>query len=141
MILSIDKSIIGYKNLIFLIILLFIFLFWSKFIILLVEVSNLSNIPKVFANKIKPNISNNSSFSYDKLEDRGLSRDEKHIREKIDSIFKSEGNIYRIDCHIKFKNYEDDYTLIGKTSNNLVTKSKNLIKISDIYDIDLAKKR
>lgn len=98
-------------------------------------------IPKVFANKIEGDISNNLEVSYKKLEDRKVERDDARVRSKIDSIFKNDGNIYRIDCHIRFKNYEDNYTLIGKTSNHLVTKNKNLIKISDIYDIELAQKK
>ena len=95
-------------------------------------------LPKVFANHIDKDISNNRTLSYGKLiEDRKV-QDLNTVKEKIERIFKSEGNIYSIDCIITFENHEEKYTIIGKTDNNLVTKTQKLISIKDIYDIELA---
>ena len=96
------------------------------------------DLPKVFANPIEKDINHNRSYSYGKLENDRHIRDEKAVLEKINKIFKSDSTLYSIDCIIKFEANEDRYTIIGKTSNNLVTKSQKLIPIREIYDIDLA---
>ena len=98
----------------------------------------MKELPKVFANPIDKDISNNRTFSYGKLMEERKTQDLDVVKEKIERIFKSEGNIYSIDCIITFENYEDKYTIIGRTDNNLVTKSQRLISIKDIYDIELA---
>lgn len=98
----------------------------------------MKELPKVFANPIDKDISNNRTFSYGKLTDERKIQNLDAVKEKIEHIFKSEGNIYSIDCIITFENYEDKYTIIGRTDNNLVTKSQRLISIKDIYDIELA---
>ena len=46
-----------------------------------------------------------------------------------------EGDDLKIYRTIRFKDYDKDYILIGKTSNNLITINDTLIKIDDIYDI------
>lgn len=98
----------------------------------------MKDLPKVFANPFEKEFSNNESFSYGKLEDDRHSRNEAQVKEKIEKIFKNEDTLYSIDCVIKFEETEGKYTIIGKTSNNLVTKNQKLIPIKDIYDIDLA---
>lgn len=98
----------------------------------------MKDLPKVFANPIEKNLNNNRSYSYGKLENEKFVRDERSVMEKIDKIFKSDSTLYSIDCIIKFEANEDRYTIIGRTSNNLVTKSQKLIPIRDIYDIELA---
>lgn len=98
----------------------------------------MSELPKVFANKIEKDVSNNRNLSYGRLmEDRKI-QDLNMVRDKIDKIFKSDGNIYSIDCIITFESNEEKYTIIGKTNLNLVTKNQKLIPIKDIYDIELA---
>lgn len=98
----------------------------------------MNELPKVFANPIDKNLNNNRSFSYGKLENDKKVKDEVSVLEKIDKLFKREGNIYSIDCIITFENHEEKYTIIGKTSNNLVTRTEKLIPIREIYDIELA---
>lgn len=98
----------------------------------------MKDLPRVFANPIDKNLTNNRSYSYGKLERSELVRDERSVQSKIDKIFKSEGNVYSIDCLIKFESNEERYTIIGKTNNNLVTRNQKLIPIRDIYDIELA---
>ncbi len=99
---------------------------------------NLKDLPKVFANPIDKDIKNNRSFTYGKLEEEAKERNETEVLKKIDSIFKREGNVYSIDCLITFENNMGKYTIIGKTNNNLVTKTEKLIPIREIYDIELA---
>lgn len=98
----------------------------------------MKDLPRVFANPINKNISNNRSFSYGKLTEERSSQNTALVKEKIEKIFKSDGNIYSIDCIITFENSKNKYTIIGKTDNNLVTKTQKLISIKDIYDIELA---
>lgn len=98
----------------------------------------MKDLPKVFANPIDKSLHNNRSYSYGKLEDEKKNRNEGEIINKIDKIFKSESTLYSIDCIITFENNEEKYTIIGKTSNNLVTKNQKLIPIREIYDIELA---
>ena len=98
----------------------------------------LKDLPKVFANQINRNISNNKNISYGKLSEDRSGRNEEEVMAKINKLFKSDSTIYSIDCIIKFDNHEEKHTIIGKTNNNLVTKTQKLIPIKDIYDIDLA---
>lgn len=98
----------------------------------------MKDLPKVFANHIDKNFSNNKSFSYGKLEEDRHSRDENYVNEKINKIFKNENTLYSIDCVIQFEAKQEKYTIIGKTNNNLITRSQKLIPIKEIYDIDLA---
>ncbi len=98
----------------------------------------MKDLPKVFANPIDKNIDNNRLFSYGKLENDRNTRDEAKVNEKLNKLFQREGNIYAIDCIITYESHEEKYTIIGKTDNNLVTKSGKLIPIREIYDIDLA---
>ena len=98
----------------------------------------MKELPKVFANQIDRDISNNRTFSYGKLTEERKTQDLTSVKEKIEHIFKSDGNIYSIDCIVTFKDREDRYTIIGKTEYNLVTKTQKLIPIKDIYDIELA---
>lgn len=96
----------------------------------------MKDLPRVFANKIDKDISNNRNMAYNNLSEEHISPTS--VREKIDDIFKSDKKIYSIDCLIRFENSEKKYTIIGKTDNNLVTKNERLIPIKDIYDIELA---
>lgn len=98
----------------------------------------MKDLPKVFANPIEKDIKNNRSFTYGKLEEESNERNEKEVLRKIDAIFKREGNVYSIDCLITFENNVGKYTIIGKTSHNLVTRTEKLIPIREIYDIELA---
>ncbi len=98
----------------------------------------MKDLPRVFANPIDRSINNNRSYSYGKLENQKPARDERQVLEKIDKLFKNDSTAYSIDCIIKFENNEEKYTIIGKTNNNLVTKTQKLIPIREIFDIELA---
>ncbi len=98
----------------------------------------MKDLPKVFANPIDRSLNNNRSYSYGKLESEKPVRDERAVLAKIDKLFRSENTLYSIDCIIKFESNEEKYTIIGKTNNNLVTRTQKLIPIREIYDIELA---
>lgn len=98
----------------------------------------MKDLPRVYANPINNDINHNRTFSYGKLETEKFSRDADYVEGKLSKLFKSDRNIYSIDCLIKFATNEERYTIIGRTNNNLVTKNQKLIPIREIYDIDLA---
>ena len=95
----------------------------------------MSKIPKVYVNPLEDNISNNRSFSYDKIDDNFETRNKDDVLNKINDIFNDPNKMYRVHANIRFKDYDKDYILIGETSNNLITINDTLIKIDDIYDI------
>ena len=95
----------------------------------------MSKIPKVYVNPLEDNISNNRSFSYNKIEEYSFERNKEEVLKKINNIFNDSNKIYRVHVNVRFKDYDKDYILIGKTSNNLITVNDTLIKIDDIYDI------
>ena len=98
----------------------------------------MKELPKVFANHIDKDISNNRNLSYGRLIEERKVQNLDLVKDKIEKIFKSDGNIYSIDCIITYESHEEKYTIIGRTENNLVTKNQKLIPIRDIYDIELA---
>lgn len=95
----------------------------------------MSKIPRVYVNPLEDNISNNRSFSYNKIEEMSFERNKEEVLKKINNIFNDSNKIYRVHVNVRFKDYDKDYILIGKTSNNLITVNDTLIKIDDIYDI------
>ena len=97
----------------------------------------MKDLPKVFANPIDKNISNNKNFSYGRLDEQIKIRDEKRVLEKIEKYFGGDRTAREREFLVKFENKEDVYILIGSTSNNLVTKSGRLIPIREVYDISL----
>lgn len=94
-------------------------------------------LPKVFPAGSDKVIRNNKTVSYSKFSEE-KTRDESLVREKINKIFKRDEQIYSIDCLIYYENNTEKYTIIGVTSNHLITSDRKLISISEIYDIELA---
>lgn len=97
----------------------------------------MKDLPKVFANPIEKNISNNKNFSYGKLDEYEKIRDEQQVLAKINKYFNGDRNNGAREFLLKFANKEDVFVLIGSTNNNLITKTGRLIPIRDIYDISL----
>ncbi len=96
------------------------------------------DLPKVFANPMNKDLYHSRSYSYGKLEEEKKERHEDEVINKIDKIFKNQDTLYSIDCVIKYEEFEEVCTIIGRTSNNLITKNQKLIPIKDIFDISLA---
>ena len=98
-------------------------------------------IPKIFINKIdKINRINNNKEVYYSYKDN---KEEIPIREinsydmqnKIDSLFRSSDFIYKKKFHIKTKYGEDDYEIISKSYDYLLTIDGEKIYIDNIIDI------
>ena len=100
-------------------------------------------LPKVFANKIDKNITNNEKVycSSKKSNDEELSRkskiDDKNIYQKINDIFSSEKYVYKANVDIKLKSGTKTAKIIGHNNGYLITIDNELIPLSDIEDINL----
>lgn len=94
-------------------------------------------LPKVYQNKNIGDINNDQEYFYSlnpqpvyKIE-----RTEEDIKVKINKLFQSQKFIYKIKVIIVTSNGEKETTIIGKTSNELITIDNDLIPINDIIDI------
>jgi len=104
-------------------------------------------LPKVFANAIDKKLSNNETVYYEKKEDRGIERETKktnglsdsfNLNQKINKIFGSSRYVYKADVDITLKDGKVSKRIIGRNKNELITMDNELIKISDIIDIDFS---
>ena len=95
-------------------------------------------VPKIFVNKIDK-IYNNKEVYYsykDNTNDIELVNvNEFEIQKKINDLFKSNDFIYKKKFHIKTKYGEDDYIIISKSYDYLLTITGERIYISNILDI------
>lgn len=107
----------------------------------------MKELPKVFANKIDKNLSNNDSLSYSKNEDEIKSskenisngknfKTEVNINQKLNSIFNSPRYVYKADVEITLKDKKIVKKIIGQNQNYLITIENELIPISEIVDIE-----
>lgn len=98
---------------------------------------NLKDLPKVFANKIEGNINNTQDIFYGS--DRDIPKkhqDSLNLSRKINSIFASSTHVYKSRVKIEFKDRIEKKVIVGKTNSHLITIDGELIKISDIVDIE-----
>lgn len=84
-------------------------------------------LPKIFKCQQK-SFNNNSSVFY------GRCKENKKIN--IDDIFNI-NEIYRTKVNIKYKDRNQEYTIIGRTQNNLITSNNEIIPISKIIELSL----
>ena len=95
-------------------------------------------VPKIFVNKIDK-IYNNKEVYYsykDNTNDIELVNvNEFEIQKKINDLFKSNDFIYKKKFHIKTKYGEDDYIIISKSYDYLLTITGERIYINNILDI------
>lgn len=100
-------------------------------------------LPKVFANKIDKNISNNERIYYSSNESKIIESPKenklegKNIYQKINDIFSSEKYVYKADVDIRLKNGMKRAKIIGHNNGYLITIDNELIPISDVEDIKL----
>lgn len=98
-------------------------------------------LPKVFANKIDKNISNNEKVYYSRSSEKEEINtlddkvENKNIYQKINDIFSSEKYVYKADVDIKTKKGTKKVKIIGKNNGHLITIDNELIPIVDIEDI------
>ncbi len=98
-------------------------------------------VPKIFVNKIDKVNNNkevfysfkNNNFEYEKKDN--IQVNEFDLQNKIDKLFRTNDFIYKKTFHIKTKYSENDYTIISKSYNYLLTIDGSRIYIKDIIDI------
>ena len=98
-------------------------------------------VPKIFVNKIDKVNNNkevfysfkNNNFEYEKKDN--IQVNEFDLQNKIDKLFRTNDFIYKKTFHKKTKYSENDYTIISKSYNYLLTIDGSRIYIKDIIDI------
>lgn len=98
-------------------------------------------VPKIFVNKIDKVNNNkevfysfkNNNFEYEKKDN--IQVNEFDLQNKIDKLFRTNDFIYKKTFHIKTKYSENDYIIISKSYNYLLTIDGSRIYIKDIIDI------
>lgn len=95
----------------------------------------MDKLPKVFANPIEKEFSNVQSFFRDNGE-RSEIKNNKDINKKINEIFAAKNHVYKSKVRINFFDHNRDYVIVGKTNAHLLTIDGELVKISDIKDIE-----
>lgn len=102
-------------------------------------------LPKVYANKIDKEIKNNETVYYDRGEQPKVEEPKKTIlpqeftiQQKINKIFGSSRYVYKADVDITLKDGKISKKVIGRNKNELITMDNELIKISDIVDIQFS---
>ena len=96
-------------------------------------------VPKIFVNKIDKVNNNkevfysfkNNNFEYEKKDN--IQVNEFDLQNKIDKLFRTNDFIYKKTFHIKTKYSENDYTIISKSYNYLLTIDGSRIYIKDIF--------
>lgn len=104
-------------------------------------------LPKVFANSIDKKLSNNETVYYERKEQvkekgekpkKSIISESFNINQKINKIFGSSRYVYKADVDITLKDGKVSKKVIGRNKNELITMDNELIKISDIVDIDFS---
>lgn len=97
-------------------------------------------IPKIYVNKIDKKIDNNDNVYYSYLDNNEIEEEkvysEFEMQNKINNLFKSNNFIYKKKFHIKTKTSEDDYVIISKSYDYLLTIDGKKIMIKDILFIE-----
>ncbi len=96
----------------------------------------MKDLPRVTPGKIRENLNNTQEIFYSK--DRSINKkpDSLTIIKKINNIFASSSHVYKSKCKITLTDKIVEKEIVGKTSTNLVTINGELIKITDIVDIE-----
>ena len=97
-------------------------------------------IPKIFINKINK-INNNKEVYYSYKNNNSSIIESNNIsiydmRNKIDDLFRARDFIYKKKFHIKTKYGENDYIIISKSYDYLLTIDGEKIYIENILDIN-----
>lgn len=91
-------------------------------------------LPKVYASPIDKEIDNVQK------EFRGVKEDREpkvNLNVKINNLFKDPSFVYKKKVLIKTKDMQKIVTIVGKTSDCLLTMNNEKIKINDIYDLEI----
>ena len=98
-------------------------------------------IPRIFVNKIDK-INNNKEVYYsykddnkEEIKEEIIIPNEYEMQNKLNQLFRSNDFIYKKKFHIKTKYGENDYIIISKSYDYLLTIDGEKIYISNIIDI------
>ena len=90
--------------------------------------------PKVFANPINKKIDNVQDLFRSDKDSRSINPVD--VNKKINEIFASRNHVYKSRVRITLKDAVVEKEIVGKTNINLLTLDGNLIRITDILDIE-----
>ena len=90
--------------------------------------------PKVFANPINKKIDNVQDLFRSDKESRSINPVD--VNKKINEIFASRNHVYKSKVKITLKDKVIEKEIVGKTNINLLTLDGDLIRITDILDIE-----
>lgn len=90
--------------------------------------------PKVYANPINKKIDNVQDLFQSSKDTRGSNPVD--VNKKINEIFASRNHVYKSKVKITLKDKVMEAEIVGKTNLNLLTLDGNLIRITDIMDIE-----
>ena len=90
--------------------------------------------PKVFANPINKKIDNVQDLFRSDKDSRSINPVD--VNKKINEIFASRNHVYKSKVRITLKDAVVEKEIVGKTNINLLTLDGDLIRITDILDIE-----
>lgn len=90
--------------------------------------------PRVFANPINKKIDNVQDLFRSDKESRSINPVD--VNKKINEIFASRNHVYKSKVKITLKDKVIEKEIVGKTNINLLTLDDDLIRITDILDIE-----
>lgn len=93
------------------------------------------DLPKIYANPINKSLNNNKDVFYSSAKET-RSPKTVDVPRKINEIFAYYHHVYKSKVHITTNDSEFDTTIVGKTSNNLLTLNGEKISINSIIDIE-----
>ncbi|HIS12182.1 MAG TPA: hypothetical protein IAB40_03615 [Candidatus Onthocola stercoravium] len=90
--------------------------------------------PRVYANPINKKIDNVQDLFRSDKDSRSINPVD--VNKKINEIFASRNHVYKSKVRITLKDAVVEKEIVGKTNINLLTLDGNLIRITDIVDIE-----
>ncbi len=90
--------------------------------------------PRVYANPINKKIDNVQDLFRSDKDSRSINPVD--VNKKINEIFASRNHVYKSKVRITLKDAVVEKEIVGKTNINLLTLDGDLIKITDIVDIE-----
>ena len=90
--------------------------------------------PRVFANPINKKIDNVQDLFRSDKDSRSINPVD--VNKKINEIFASRNHVYKSKVKITLKDKVIEKEIVGKTNINLLTLDGDLIRITDILDIE-----
>ncbi len=96
----------------------------------------MKDLPKVFPGKVSDNLKNTQEIFYGSDRVSPQKYDSLTIIKKINNIFADSSHVYKSRVRITMGNNIVEKTIVGKNSANLITIDGELIKITQIDDIE-----